>query len=553
MVFNTDCTIAQLIQFGYDRLEILVAMDKAKDRRDINEVIECMERNDNVLVQQQQQQQQQRQHQHTVQISEILAVSPSLDQDGNDIIISPMAQSMVLADPHWDGSLVSPAALDAMGDEDEALMKNLSFPAPAQQKADDFDNQISSMAFGNNMMMDDIVAMMDDGDDGNNDDDGDEDEHGHTPMGPTPSGPSKKDEDSPPPAAYGHPQKAYKYEFNPNGNPLLMGDDEKMGEENTGNHGGEAPVVASAYNPLLHGQGMKNMKNMKNMQFGQNMPPNQRYQNMQNQGVPQMPSHDSNSSNHHHQDSPKEMKRQRSWKRLKSAKSPKSAKPQKSPKSPKSPSLSSFNKKRKNRKNQVFGIESILLSSTLILEKDYKSPIPNFLIKLKKELFSNGGHLIEGIFRVAPNNDDCKAVEDELNDGNFQNMDFGAMAGELVANLIKMWFRQLPEPVLQALSKGNKMETAKTKQHCLGILSGADIAEPNKSYFLWLLDLSADIIEHGSVNKMSPKAMAVVLAPNMYNPGMFENPMKAMTFSVAVVKFMQMAIECRQSMRNNHL
>merc|ERR1719420_1482082 len=87
--------------------------------------------------------------------------------------------------------------------------------------------------------MDDIVAMMDDGDDGFNEDEHEmNDQNGHTPMGATPSGP----EPPPPPAAYGAV----------NHNPLLGGDDEKLGEENTGDDG-EGAVVAPAYNPLLHG------------------------------------------------------------------------------------------------------------------------------------------------------------------------------------------------------------------------------------------------------------------------------------------------------------
>ena len=77
----------------------------------------------------------------------------------------------------------------------------------------------------------------------------------------------------------------------------------------------------------------------------------------------------------------------------------------------------------------------------------------------------HNGHLIEGIFRVAPNHEECKQIEDRLNDGQLLKINFGAVDGDLIANLIKLWYRQLPLPVLQSLIKTNKIETCKTKDN----------------------------------------------------------------------------------------
>jgi len=201
--------------------------------------------------------------------------------------------------------------------------------------------------------------------------------------------------------------------------------------------------------------------------------------------------------------------------------------------------------KGKNKKNLIFGIDPMLLSSTLILNKDYISPIPNVLVKLKKELFLNNGHLIEGIFRIAPNQEECKVVEDDLNNGKLKDINFSIIDGDLIANLIKLWFRELPNPVLQELLNGNKIENAKSIDKVQGVVDGVN--EPYKSYFIWLLDLCLDIIQHGATNKMSVKAMAVVMAPNLYDPSKIQNPVKIMSFSAAIVKFMMFAIQWRQN------
>ena len=83
-------------------------------------------------------------------------------------------------------------------------------------------------------------------------------------------------------------------------------------------------------------------------------------------------------------------------------------------------------------------------------------------------------------------------------------------------------------------------------QYLVGAVVLNDITEPNKSYFLWLLDLCVEIIEHIAINKMGVKAMAVVMSQNTFNPSDFLNPLEAMKFSGAIVKFMMLAIEWRQ-------
>ena len=100
-----------------------------------------------------------------------------------------------------------------------------------KSRMDDFDNQLSSIAFGNELVMDDIIDQMDAGDDGQNGDDEPDNIH-QTPMGPTPMGPNNDDEDS--------------------DEILIEGDDdEKMDLQVSGIDGEGSPNIHHNNNPLL--------------------------------------------------------------------------------------------------------------------------------------------------------------------------------------------------------------------------------------------------------------------------------------------------------------
>jgi len=202
------------------------------------------------------------------------------------------------------------------------------------------------------------------------------------------------------------------------------------------------------------------------------------------------------------------------------------------------------NVKKKRPKNAVFGVDPAKLESVQCDE--YASPIPLVLSRLKSELFMNDGHLLEGIFRVAPNATECKRVEEELDGGGLHHIRWDEVGASLIANLIKIWFRLLPNPVLQGIDSA-KIEKVQSTQSVADAESVVmeELVEPQRSYFLWLLDLCIDITAHEADNKMSPKNMAVVVAPNLYDPTRIANPMKAMTISQAIVQLIQIAIEWR--------
>merc|ERR1712129_83600 len=198
------------------------------------------------------------------------------------------------------------------------------------------------------------------------------------------------------------------------------------------------------------------------------------------------------------------------------------------------------------QKNKIFGINPLRLSATLLSDQ-YKSCIPNILIRLKHEIFAKNDHLCEGIFRLAPCANQCKQIENELNaNGLSSEQIFDNVNGALLANLIKIWFRKLPIPILQNvdIAKIEKIQATQSMEDAKSVLD--EVKEPYISYLQWLLDLCLDISKYEKDNKMSAKNMAVVVSPNLFDPTKCKNPMQAMTVSMAMVKFVELAIEWRK-------
>ena len=68
------------------------------------------------------------------------------------------------------------------------------------------------------------------------------------------------------------------------------------------------------------------------------------------------------------------------------------------------------------------------------------------------------------------------------------------------------------------------------------------------SLLMWLLDLCVDVASHKAVNKMTPENLAIVFAPNLFEPDVAD-PMAAIQFSQKVCQFLQRAILHRATQR----
>lgn len=160
----------------------------------------------------------------------------------------------------------------------------------------------------------------------------------------------------------------------------------------------------------------------------------------------------------------------------------------------------------------------------------YNERIPAVLVQLRDQLNLHNGLKVEGVFRVAASYDDQLAYKKELDTGTFKGCkttdDVMCMAA-----LIKEWFRTMPVRLLNSMPldciKTGKCELDK------------DLPEPNLSIFYWFIDLMAETVELEEFNRMNAKAMAIVIAPNLYSTyekALPQEIMQEMSGAVSIVE-----------------
>jgi hypothetical protein len=167
---------------------------------------------------------------------------------------------------------------------------------------------------------------------------------------------------------------------------------------------------------------------------------------------------------------------------------------------------------------------------------NYKERIPSVLILLRDELEKHSGFIVEGVFRVAASFDDQKAIKIKVDDGTFEGCKCQDDA-MCMAALLKEWFRTMPMRLLNALPTSAVREGKADIEN--------DLPEPNLSVFMWLCDLMADIVKLEQINRMSPRAMAIVIAPNLYSAAVDASPQEMMQEMNGVVTIVEAALrEC---------
>ncbi|OQS05916.1 hypothetical protein THRCLA_02008 [Thraustotheca clavata] len=170
----------------------------------------------------------------------------------------------------------------------------------------------------------------------------------------------------------------------------------------------------------------------------------------------------------------------------------------------------------------------------------YEGKIPAVLQMMKDYLILHGGLDTEGIFRLAPDKEACNRVKDAMNNGNFT----GCNDVHIVANLIKVWFRELPESLFNVFPEKliYKVCSMNDPIQVLSILD--DISSSQKNVILWLLDLMCLVVKNEKQTKMSAKNMAIVLSPNLFSIES-DNPMVALTMSRQVAEFTTIILNAR--------
>lgn len=192
--------------------------------------------------------------------------------------------------------------------------------------------------------------------------------------------------------------------------------------------------------------------------------------------------------------------------------------------------------------NKQFGVPPKQLPSLPV--KGYKAKIPVVLINLKKLLKNLGGYDVVGIFRLAPEGKNNEMIKGKINRG--EEWEEKINDENLCANLLKVWFRELPTPIMNEVEQSLIAQSQDVETVAKAV---EKFPEPSQSILLWLWDMCVEVAEHVETNKMGAQNLAIVIGPNLFNTDSFANPMLAMTFSGKVVTFFQRGIEWRQKLK----
>jgi len=153
------------------------------------------------------------------------------------------------------------------------------------------------------------------------------------------------------------------------------------------------------------------------------------------------------------------------------------------------------------------------------------------LAEMKRLVIEKGGIQTVGIFRLAGEQTEIKRIKELMNNKTFDNKTNDINA---IASLLKIWFRELPCPILNALPQEAIMSFHGAND-CVAAYQS--LPEPNKSLLDWLLEFMTVIVTNSKVNKMTAQNLAIVVAPNLYDINT-PNPMEGLFLSQKCAAFL---------------
>ncbi|CAI5530181.1 unnamed protein product [Closterium sp. Naga37s-1] len=181
----------------------------------------------------------------------------------------------------------------------------------------------------------------------------------------------------------------------------------------------------------------------------------------------------------------------------------------------------------------VFGVQPELLQCS---QDEFGNSVPNILLQLQALLYVKKGLQTEGIFRVAAENDHEDQIRDQVNMGLVpQSINVHALAG-----LIKAWFRELPQGLLDSLPV-EVVAACETEEQMLALV--AELPETQSMLLDWVVGLMADVVQFEERNKMNARNIAMVFAPNMTQ---VLDPIMGLRHAVKVMDLLRVLIERKQ-------
>jgi len=174
----------------------------------------------------------------------------------------------------------------------------------------------------------------------------------------------------------------------------------------------------------------------------------------------------------------------------------------------------------------VFGVDP----SGLEMTQDNGHDIPAILVSMKRSLVEYGGLNQEGIFRLAGEQTEIKRLKEIMNKKEFTSSN----DVNTIASLIKIWFREMPIPILNSLPTESIFYSSDMND-CVNAFN--TLPELQKNLLTWLMNLLMDVQQNCHVNKMTAQNLAIVVAPNLYDVST-SNPMEGLVMSQKCVQFL---------------
>ncbi|XP_046879837.1 rho GTPase-activating protein 12b isoform X2 [Hypomesus transpacificus] len=167
-------------------------------------------------------------------------------------------------------------------------------------------------------------------------------------------------------------------------------------------------------------------------------------------------------------------------------------------------------------KDQVFGCS---LSSLCQREN---TSVPNF-VKMCIDHVEDTGLNIDGLYRVSGNLAVIQKLRFAVNHDEKVTLDDSKWEDiHVTTGALKMFFRELPEPLFTYSSFSDFVEAIKCSDHKLRVNSIKDLIKqlpkPNHDTMQVLFKHLKRVIEHGESNRMTTQSVAIVFGPTLLRP-----------------------------------
>lgn len=148
--------------------------------------------------------------------------------------------------------------------------------------------------------------------------------------------------------------------------------------------------------------------------------------------------------------------------------------------------------------------------------------VPCILMVLREAFNDAGGRTAEGAFRKSPESDECQQVQRKFESGSFALRAGRSRSTDphIYAHLVKYWLRLLTPKLLAELPDDTVKEAARCKPSNIDqYMDGLGLQPGVRCVLNWLMDFIAEVAENEEKTRMTPEALAIVVAPNIFDIG----------------------------------